>query len=348
MGPAVVGTLHHHRAPPVMAVPLGVLGAIYLNEYGKQKSPGPADPVHDRRDDRRAVDRDGPVHLHGLGAAVRPVRLRRRARPRLPDAADRHPLDRGDAAARARRAARGERRARAAASGARSSRSCCPPPCPASSAAPCWPWPAPPARPRRCCSPSAPSPPANSTSFSGPNTALSSQIFTNAKQRRSRLAHQIGLGRGAHAHLPWCSSSPCSPRLVSARFASKRAEAMSPCRSPVPATWAPEPPRRIPRDRHRQRHPWPTCRPPVRRRHLRARHGRGPRPRPRPCDGEPGPPPVPNRSARWSSRSRAVGVLRRFLAVRDVDLEIRQPRDHRLHRPVGLRQDARCCAASTA
>ena len=35
MGPAIVGTLGHHRsAPRSWRCPLGVLGAIYLNEYG--------------------------------------------------------------------------------------------------------------------------------------------------------------------------------------------------------------------------------------------------------------------------------------------------------------------------
>ena len=34
MGPAVVGTLLITGAAALMAVPLGVLGGIYLNEYG--------------------------------------------------------------------------------------------------------------------------------------------------------------------------------------------------------------------------------------------------------------------------------------------------------------------------
>ena len=50
-----------------MAVPLGVLAAIYLNEYGGQRPPRARDPVHVRRDDRRAVDRDGPVRRDDLG-----------------------------------------------------------------------------------------------------------------------------------------------------------------------------------------------------------------------------------------------------------------------------------------
>ena len=70
MAPAIVGTLAHHRCgATVMAVPLGVLGAIYLHEYGGQGRLATAHPVHGRRHDRRAVDRDGPVHLHDLHAA---------------------------------------------------------------------------------------------------------------------------------------------------------------------------------------------------------------------------------------------------------------------------------------
>lgn len=37
MAPAIVGTLLITAAAAVMAIPLGVLGAIYLNEYGKRK-----------------------------------------------------------------------------------------------------------------------------------------------------------------------------------------------------------------------------------------------------------------------------------------------------------------------
>lgn len=37
MGPAIIGTLIITGAAALMAIPLGVLGAIYLNEYGKQK-----------------------------------------------------------------------------------------------------------------------------------------------------------------------------------------------------------------------------------------------------------------------------------------------------------------------
>ena len=45
MGPAIVGTLLITGAAAVMAIPLGVLGAIYLNEYGKQSRwPGSSAP----------------------------------------------------------------------------------------------------------------------------------------------------------------------------------------------------------------------------------------------------------------------------------------------------------------
>jgi phosphate transport system permease protein len=37
MGPAVLGTLLITAAASLLAIPLGILGAIYLNEYGKQK-----------------------------------------------------------------------------------------------------------------------------------------------------------------------------------------------------------------------------------------------------------------------------------------------------------------------
>ena len=45
MGPAVVGTLLITGAAALMAIPLGVLGGIYLNEYGGKQSARPADPL---------------------------------------------------------------------------------------------------------------------------------------------------------------------------------------------------------------------------------------------------------------------------------------------------------------
>ena len=129
----------------------------------------PPHPVHDRRHDRRAVDRHGPVHLRrftwALGA-IGLIGLRRLAGAGLPHAAGRDPLDRGDAPAGARRPAPGQLRARQpqvahdphgrAAGRARRHRE----------RAACSPSPALPARRRRCCSPSAP--PDASTGTSSP------------------------------------------------------------------------------------------------------------------------------------------------------------------------------------
>ena len=139
-----------------MAVPLGILGAVYLHEYGGKGRL--AALIRFMTDVMTGV----PSIVMGLfiytiwTLRFGLIGLRRLAGARLPHAADRDPLDRGDAAARARRAARGQLRARQpqvahdphrrAARGAR----------PASSAASCWRSPGPPARPRRCCSRSAP------------------------------------------------------------------------------------------------------------------------------------------------------------------------------------------------
>ena len=41
MGPAVVGTLLITGAAALMAIPLGILGGIYLNEYGGATSARP-------------------------------------------------------------------------------------------------------------------------------------------------------------------------------------------------------------------------------------------------------------------------------------------------------------------
>ena len=70
MGPAVAGTLLITGAAALMAIPLGILGGIYLNEYGGKKRAGAAHPLPLRGDDRRAVDRDGAVHLHVRRAAA--------------------------------------------------------------------------------------------------------------------------------------------------------------------------------------------------------------------------------------------------------------------------------------
>ena len=80
MAPAVVGTLLITGAAALMAIPLGVLGGIYLNEYGGRSPLARADPLPLGGDDGRALDRDGPLHLHVRGVAhARAERLRRRA-----------------------------------------------------------------------------------------------------------------------------------------------------------------------------------------------------------------------------------------------------------------------------
>ena len=85
-----------------MAVPLGVLGGIYLNEYGGTSKFAGARALPLRDPHRRAVDRDGPVHLHVLGAA--PERCNGLTgfagslALGMPHAAGDHPDLRGDAA----------------------------------------------------------------------------------------------------------------------------------------------------------------------------------------------------------------------------------------------------------
>ena len=82
-GPRGVGTLLITGAATVMAVPLGVLGGIYLNEYGGRGLVRPRRALPRRGHDRRAVDRDGPVRLHdrvlhpeGPGSTCSPARSR--------------------------------------------------------------------------------------------------------------------------------------------------------------------------------------------------------------------------------------------------------------------------------
>ena len=85
IAPAIVGTLVITGVAALMAIPLGVLAAIYLNEYGEQKPTRAGHPLHGRRHDRRAVDRDGSVHRDDLGqrrTALRLLGLRGIARAR--------------------------------------------------------------------------------------------------------------------------------------------------------------------------------------------------------------------------------------------------------------------------
>ncbi len=99
MGPAIVGTLLITGAATVLAVPLGVLGGIYLNEYSARSALG------------RIVSFFAEV-MTGVPSIVMGLfiytiwvlrfgvlGLRRSARPRLSDAPRRHPHHRGDAQA---------------------------------------------------------------------------------------------------------------------------------------------------------------------------------------------------------------------------------------------------------
>ena len=126
-------------------------------------------PLLHRRDDRRAVDRLRPVHLH----RARAQRLRRQLRrlegldrARAADAAGRHALVRGRAEARAEHAARGRARARRAALARDLQGRAADGAARASSPARCWRSRAARARRRRCCSPRSRSTPRRGTSAS--------------------------------------------------------------------------------------------------------------------------------------------------------------------------------------
>jgi len=110
MFPAIVGTLVITAGATLLAVPLGVLGAIYLNEYGQQRRLA--------RVIRFLAEIMLGVPSIVMGLFVFTVitlhfkTLRRRPGARLPDPPDRDPHQRGDAAPRPRGAAGGELRAR--------------------------------------------------------------------------------------------------------------------------------------------------------------------------------------------------------------------------------------------
>ena len=69
--PAILGTIEITALATVMAVPLGVLGAIYLNEYGGKGWLAALIGFMSDVMTGVPVDRDGPVHLLDLGAALR-------------------------------------------------------------------------------------------------------------------------------------------------------------------------------------------------------------------------------------------------------------------------------------
>ena len=86
MGPAVYGTLVITGFAALMAIPLGVLGGIYINEYGGNQVLARVINFFADVMTGGAVNHHGPVHLHDLGAALRVLAVRGRPRPRLPDA----------------------------------------------------------------------------------------------------------------------------------------------------------------------------------------------------------------------------------------------------------------------
>ena len=149
----------------------------------RQRQVRPAGPLHGDGHDRRALDRDGAVRLRHVDPHVRLLRVRRLARACLPDAAGRDRLDRADAEARPCPPARGVVRARRDQEPHHRDGRPCPPPCPASCRVRCWLWRAPPARPRRCSSPSERRPPTTricSTGRTPPSRRRSSSNATSS------------------------------------------------------------------------------------------------------------------------------------------------------------------------
>ena len=173
--------------------------ALYLVEYGKQSRVRQRRALLRRRDDRRAVDRLRPVHLHradrhrhsasffagwkgsvALALLMLPVVIRSAEVVLLlvPDALREAALALGAPRWRVDHCA-----------------SCCRPRCPGWSPARCWPSRAPPARPRRCCSPPRSSRARRSTSASAMNS-LPAQIFNDvAPGRRTASSSARGARR---------------------------------------------------------------------------------------------------------------------------------------------------------
>ena len=266
-----------------------------------------------RGHDRRPVDRDGPVHLHDLGAALRDLNGFAGA---LALACLMLPIvirtTRGDAAARARELREGSVRAREPQGAARSCRVVLPARrARHRRAARCSPSPAPRARPRRCCSRSAPCtrPTPTSSTARTPRCPCRSSTTRSSRLRRRPGA---GLGRRADADRDRVRVHPARP-ASSPPSSQVEAPRMSLVDEPGADLWI---------SRRRD--------PPADRR----RSGREPTT-------------LPERDRRGRVRApRRLGVTTaRTSRSRDVDLDDRGARDHRVHRTVGLRQDAPCCAA---
>ena len=69
---ALIGTLLITLAATVMSVPIGILTAIYLVEYGAALARRPGDHLPGRRDDGHPVDRGRPLRAVAVRAALRP------------------------------------------------------------------------------------------------------------------------------------------------------------------------------------------------------------------------------------------------------------------------------------
>ena len=93
---AIIGTLLITAAAAVISVPIGLMTAIYLVEYGDNSRHRPRSiTLPGRRDDRHPVDRRRPVRLRAVRAVLRrgrPDGLRRLGRPVAADDPDRGPL----------------------------------------------------------------------------------------------------------------------------------------------------------------------------------------------------------------------------------------------------------------
>ena len=101
---AIVGTLIITGLTALISVPIGLLTAIYLVEYGRGRLEA-GDHVPRRRDDRHPVDRRRPVRLRPVRDLLRPRAsgwARRRGRAVGADDPGRRAVGRGGAQARAR------------------------------------------------------------------------------------------------------------------------------------------------------------------------------------------------------------------------------------------------------
>ena len=126
----------------IISVPIGVLTAIYLVEYGRGRLARLVSFMVDILTGIPSIV--AALFIYALWVTTLGfdrVAVRRLARAGAADDAGRRALDRGDAQARAERAARGVVRARRARSGRRSPRSCCRRRSAASSPASCSAWP---------------------------------------------------------------------------------------------------------------------------------------------------------------------------------------------------------------